>query len=90
VEYQQDEFFALMEQVEDQGGDHLPERCKAQRYTFTGDQIKPVTLPSCGNETLFSIPYVGEKDKPSAITVCAVDDNMGMWPRFAGVMNDDS
>jgi hypothetical protein len=89
MDYEKDEFFALIEDVEDQGGEHLDELCKHRRYEFTGDSIKPVVLPGCGNAALFRVPYeaIDKKGKEAGvqpIVVCAVDDDMGRWPRFGG------
>lgn len=82
MNYSQDEFFELMDQVEAQGGTHLDEMCKAKTYEFTGDRIKPATLPGCGNVALFDVPFLDNSS--DGVTVCAVDDDMGKWPRFGG------
>lgn len=77
-----------MEAVEDQGGEHLDEQCKARRYEFSGGKSKPVTLPSCGQSALFMIPVELPDDEmtgvmlPEPVKVCAVEDLVGLWPRF--------
>jgi hypothetical protein len=50
MNYSEVEFFALIEAVEVQGGEHLDTRCTARRYdTFSGGtKVKPVMLPACG------------------------------------------
>lgn len=88
MDYKQQEFFALIEEVEAQGGGHLDKQCKAKTYKF-GNNHKPLTLPSCGNSALFVVPYEAlNKDGSEAgmhpLEVCAVDDDMGRWPRFGG------
>lgn len=86
MEYSQDQFFALMEAVEEAGGQHLEDvRCASRLYKWSGNQIKPARLPGCGNQTVFAIPYTAD-DKAVAtvheIIVCARCDDVGMWPRF--------
>jgi hypothetical protein len=84
MRYSQDEVIELMDRVEEQGGEHLDDQCTARRYSFVGDKMKPVTLPGCGNSLLFDVPYTGENEKQESVVVCAVDDDMGKWPRFGG------
>lgn len=86
MNYEKDEFFALMDLVEEQDGEHLDAQCSARTFEFCGDKLKPATLPGCGNSSLFAVPYKTEKGGPDngPITVCAVDDDMGRWPRFGG------
>lgn len=89
MNYSQNEFFALVETVEEQGGEHLDKLCKAQTYKFVGNKQKPMTLPSCGNSALFLVPYEainrdGSEAGLQPVEVCAVDDDMGRWPRFGG------
>jgi hypothetical protein len=99
MDYSKKEFFNLAEAVEAQGGEHLDEMCKSHTYEFSGKKIKPVTLAGCGNSALFEIPYEaldkrGKDMGAQPITVCAVDDDMGRWPRFGGdrfgVTTDDA
>lgn len=96
MNYEQEEFFALVEAVEYQGGELLDELCKSRKYTFTGDKAKPITLAGCGNQSLFRVPYEAygiRLDEEGSelveaglhpVVVCAVDDDMGRWPRFGG------
>jgi hypothetical protein len=88
-----------MQAVEDQGGEHLDRTCEPPTYAFkqheaktSGDawkfqftgSVKKVTFPSCGHSALFKVPYVGpQDDEMETVTVCAVEDAMGLWPRFA-------
>jgi hypothetical protein len=89
MNYEQEEFFELIERVEDQGGELLEEICRARKYEFTGDKIKPVTLAGCSAQALFRLPYdaldvKGNEVGVQPVVVCAVDDSMGAWPRFGG------
>lgn len=84
LNYDRDEFIELLDAVEDQDGVHLDDQCKARKYTWVGKKTKPAIIAGCGNETLFEIPYDGERGEESSLTVCAVDDDMGRWPRFGG------
>lgn len=69
-----------MEQAEAQGIEHLDELCLPKEYEFGGNAT-PVTLRGCGNSSMFAVPY-GKDGEPAK--VCAVDDDMGRWPRFGG------
>lgn len=87
MNYSSDEFLRLMEAVENQGGEHLDKLCTVRRFEFSGDKIKPVSLPGCGNNSIFEIPYAagdknGRNKGMQTVTVCAVDDAVGYWPRF--------
>lgn len=57
MKYDDEAFISLLEKVESQGGEHSVERCKARRYEFTGDLVKPVQMAGCGEYTLLDIPY---------------------------------
>lgn len=87
MEYEPDQFFSLVEKVEAQGGAHLDTLCEVRKYTFTGKLVKPIVKPGCGNPTLFTVPYKHRDTKgverDHAVKVCAVEDNMGLWPRFS-------
>lgn len=91
MNYDQDEYFDLMERVEEQGGELQESICANQRYDFTGPNSKPVTIAGCGNQSIFTVPYEGVVAKDGEvepgvypISVCAVDDDLGAWPRFGG------
>jgi hypothetical protein len=93
VNYEADDFLRLMEEVEFQGGVHRDETCSAKKYAFVGDKAKPVVIAGCGNLSLFEVPYAKEPKAGAAaqgvVTVCAVDDDMGRWPRFQHVIGYD-
>lgn len=89
MNYSESEFYALMESVEQQGGEHLDKMCKAKTYKMVNPKSKPVTIAGCGNSALFKVPYdaldkSGATVTVRAVEVCAVDDDMGRWPRFGG------
>ena len=86
MKYTEDEFFRLMAEVQKQGGYHVDETHKdVYHKSFTGnlttEGVPPDgTIGYCNNNALFKVPYIGSDKK---ITVCAVDDCMGLWPRFS-------
>lgn len=87
--YEQNEFFRLMEAIEAQEGVHLDETHDISHYDFTGKDPMPDDLRvirNCGQSALFEVPYAApdETDESKTLTVCAVDDRMGLWPRYAG------
>ncbi len=90
MNYTEDEFFQLIQAVEDQNGQHLDKVCKTQDYEYTG--TKPHgrgPLKACGNSSLLEIPYdalnkAGDEVGVHPIEVCAVEDEVGRWPRFGG------
>lgn len=89
MNYEQDEFFELIEAVEQGGGVLLDDLCKAKTYQWSGSKGKPVTLAGCGNQALLQIPYDaldvrGNEQGVHPVVVCAVDDEVGKWPRFGG------
>lgn len=86
--YRRDEFFRLLDEVEFQGGALLDKTHDNVYHTeFTGEdkRVQGHEVEYCGENALFTVPYFGEGDNDTqlAIEVCAVDDCMGLWPRFA-------
>lgn len=89
--YSQNEFFRLMEAIEDQSGVQLDETHDAVYHTdLAGDnpKVKGFEMQYCGLDVLFEVPYdaldiEGNEVGVHPITACAVDDWMGRWPRFA-------
>lgn len=90
MHYSPDEFLRLMEEIDFQGGEHLDETHDNVFHTeFTGDHegVKGLEIEYCGESALFEIPY-GPQEKAQhngagVVKVCAVDDMVGRWPRFA-------
>lgn len=89
MKYTQDEFFRLMEAIEEEGGEHLDETHDAMYHTkFTGDKMKGLEVHYCGLDVMFDVPYVGldingQPMQVQPVKVCAVDDMVGRWPRFS-------
>lgn len=92
MNYSQNELLELMDEVLAQDGEHLDRECVTREFDFTGDIKLPEkdrVLPYCGHPTIFSVPYSaldvkGNEVGRETVEVCAVDDNMAMWPRFGG------
>ena len=87
--YSHQSFFDLIEAVEEQGGEHLEKSCEVRRYEFVGPKGKPFIPPTHSDPTLFLLPYDaidkhGAEVGAQPIEVCAVEDDMGRWPRFGG------
>lgn len=96
MNYEGDEFIRLLEEVERQGGEHLQEKCSPHKYRLQvpkpgkpeAKEWKEHFTSGCGKESKFRVftseASAGVDDFGSAApaVVCAVDDNMGMWPRF--------
>lgn len=63
MNYDGDSFISLLEEVERQGGEHLPETCLPQEYVITinkrggGVKKRKVFTTGCGKELRLSIPY---------------------------------
>lgn len=84
MQYRQDEFFRLLEAIELDGGTHLDEAHENVFHTkLTGDHVKGMEVAYCNESALFEIPYEGEDGAVVSIKACAVDDRIGLWPRFA-------
>lgn len=102
VIYHPDDFIRLTETVEQQGGARLEEACVPSMFKLkvpdhSGDmRWKRFHTSGCRNHSRFVVQYdPGEEvseTHPSGglMTACAVDDDMGKWPRFAHAMQEDS
>lgn len=90
IKYTREQFYALIEAVEDQGGKHLDENCTAVTYprdSFSGKRklTQDFTSEGCGLPSVFEIPYEPDDTSgPQPIKVCAYHDGVGLWPRFVG------
>lgn len=96
-----DEMLRLMEVVEEQGGAQAEGRCQPSKYRLkeTPDgKFKDFATTGCGQETRFLVAYL-KPDKQAAgnakiqgetgtLSVCANDDLMGRWPRFANAIKE--
>lgn len=86
MNYDPDEFLELEVAIEAQGGIALPETCTGHTIKYKasrGRAHQRIQTSHCGNNCKFSVPYLGEAEKLGHVTACAVDDNMGDWPRFS-------
>lgn len=92
-----------MEEVEYQGGVHLDATCDNQEYEWVGEgEVTQaaaagagggISLDNCGNASLFIVPYArepkaGNTAEMGEVRVCAVDDDLGRWPRFQHVIEE--
>jgi len=94
MQYNMEQMSELILKVENQGGRYLEEQCLPVEYDVTGDDKKaasaPFTLdphPGKVRETLFEVPYeatdtLGRPMGMQPIKLCAVEDAMGLMPRF--------
>ncbi len=89
MNYSQEDFFALMEAVENVGGEHLDDVCGPKTYKWIGTGIKPITYPGHSGAASFLIPYEATDKKGEGMGLhphraCAVEDDLARWPRFGG------
>lgn len=52
------------------------------------DPTMHVRLRDEDDDTLFIVDHEGEKGDPGVAIVCANDDCVGLWPRYAGVVSE--
>ena len=95
-----------MEHVEGAGGTLLPEPCRPLKFRLKQPDQKSggmkwtnLYTTGCGREARFAIPYKlpagarGDRMKErggGVVLACAVDDDIGKWPRFSGAIQEDS
>lgn len=92
MNYSPDEFLALVQEVERQGGAHLPDECEPVTINYKiGNRKTKVNSCHCGNESIFVTVYepTADAEKRNAkargggfARTCAVCDEMGAWPRY--------
>lgn len=88
MNYDRAQFFRLLDVVEQQGGTLLDKIHEHSVYDkFCGGPPRDVQfgyMKNCGESALFEIPYLSYVDgEPHSVEICAKDDMMGLWPRFA-------
>lgn len=103
--YHPSDFQRLAEEVENQGGTSLPGPHNPRKLTMKlpdakGEQRwQDAFTTGCQQEAQFLVPYdlpdtrlgkAMEKRGAGIVQVCAVDDDMGKWPRFANAIQEDS
>jgi hypothetical protein len=88
--YRQDEFFRLVETIENQGGSFLDETHDPVYHNkLTGDQLMGHEIKHCGENALFEVAYEPGGAASAALgemrllKVCAFCDRIGAWPRHA-------
>lgn len=126
MHYHPDDFLSLVDEVEQQGGGLLQNKCKGRKLAYqnqSGNNMDIAVTAGCGKQARFAVHYLdrdtglemgdfdfpardylgnvkedaGEVDfdfsgskadesEPQFAPVCAVDDAMGLWPRFANSM----
>ena len=115
MNYHPDDFLALAERVQEEGGAVLDEPCTGRafrikkpvngkmqwrnartthcdltaRMAITYDPTQHVRIRDDDDVILAEHPGEAGRPEPLAI-VCAVDDAMGLWPRYAGVVSSRS
>jgi hypothetical protein len=84
--YTKPEFLRLIEEVERQGGTYTD----VSHDVIVHDDLfqtedAPLIVQNCGEAALFDVPYepMGHDGTLDVVRLCAVDDLMGLMPRFA-------
>lgn len=105
MQFHPDDFDRLAAEVERQGGTSLPGAHNARRIYMKAvgpdgtEKHQDAFTIGCGREARFLVPYglpqsklgkAMEKRGAGIVEVCAVDDDMGKWPRFQDAMKEDS
>ena len=82
--YTQAEFYRLIEEVESQGGEHVDAAHDIVVHDALDLSGQPPAAQNCGEPALFDVPYepMGYDGTLATIRMCAVDDRMGLMPRF--------
>lgn len=101
LNYHPDDFFRLLDLVEADGGALLEDRCESAAFQLTQPTIsgahvrRTFETVGCGEQSRFVLPYdrIAEAkldaDEAAFVTVCAVDDDMGKWPKYRAAMQVD-
>jgi len=117
MNYHPDDYVALCNAIEAEGGNLPPEPCSGHVFRLkqpdpSGKMVwKCFSTVHCDESALADVPYdpklhvrlmddedsdvcivehVGEKLDKGMVRVCAVDDAIGLWPRFQGVVSSRS
>lgn len=83
--YTQSEFFRLVEEVERQGGTHVDANHDIVVHDALELAGQPPAAQNCNEPALFDVPYepMGDDGILATIRLCAIDDRIGLMPRFA-------
>lgn len=120
MNFHPEDFQALSEAIEKEGGIALKEACEPKEFKlkvpdFRGHKVtKRYYTTGCGFSAKFELPYnpglhirlredddnfvepvvvvdhPGEKGPEKLVKVCAVDDAIGLWPRYTEIVSDRS
>lgn len=92
VRYSANEFSALTDEIERQNGALLADPCVGSEvaYKIAGRRA-PARTVECRNKARFVVRYECDDDQADRgggfATVCAIDDEVGKWPRFREAVN---
>lgn len=91
MNYHPDDMVRLDSAIYQDGGSALAQVCAPRilRYKIAG-RWKRVSTTGCGYHALYEVPYERESGQLGTATVCAVDDAMGLWPRYANAVSERS
>lgn len=105
MNYHPSDFQRLAEEVEEQGGTALPGAHNPRKLSMKlpdaegESRWQDAFTTGCHQEARFLVPYalpggklgeVMEQRGAGIVEVCAVDDDMGKWPRFVNAIQEDS
>lgn len=86
-------FISLVEAVEEDGGELLAETHYPKILNYTAASGGPMEGTGCNQEWLLRVPYDHTPSAPDGspaglprlhdVKVCAWDDRVDLWPRFA-------
>ncbi len=96
--YNSGQFLALMDLVEADGGQHVVGPCTPYEYplevqSISGRETRTMKTTGCGKEARFMVPYPsGDGGAPTMemALVCAIDDAIGLWPRYNSIWEDNA
>lgn len=103
MNFHPEDFLALEEEVERQGGAVLPDTCRGVGFNIMLPNERGKRVPTrkstcrCNNKTLLAIPRLVPDDPDEEVTekddelviLCAVCDDAGKMPRFRDVIDHD-
>lgn len=90
MNYTPDEFQNLLTAVVAEGGVLREGTCDGTIIHYKKPIELDVRTCTCGNETLLLTPYAADEAEGEGLAeVCAVCDDVGKWPIFAGALDED-
>ncbi len=104
MRYHPDDFLRLIGKVEEEGGAQADGKCVGRKLRLKNEKgmLTEFLTTGCQKEARFLVPYskppfptaAGQGLGPRApkavgvALVCAVDDDMGLWPRFKSAIQE--